>query len=157
LHTQQQEGLVKNGSLLAATAVLITGGIAGCSSGPPPAQPLKSGTLYAGTARVTVNGTELPQTEAVRCMTNGFLTAIDTGDQASGTSALITNKNELATQLMTIRDLGGFTGSYAADLQGTAETHMVGATYTISGTAEGFDTANPSFRKSGTFEVMVAC
>ncbi|HEY6650180.1 MAG TPA: lipoprotein LpqH, partial [Mycobacterium sp.] len=34
---------------------------------------------------------------------------------------------------------------------------MKGRTYDITGTADGFDTANPSFRTSGTFAIKVAC
>jgi hypothetical protein len=34
---------------------------------------------------------------------------------------------------------------------------MTGRTYDITGTADGFDTASPSFRKSGNFAIKVAC
>jgi hypothetical protein len=34
---------------------------------------------------------------------------------------------------------------------------MTGKTYTISGTADGFATDSPSFRKSGDFTIKVAC
>jgi len=51
----------------------------------------------------------------------------------------------------------GFTGSYNAGLGGDAEVTMTGRTYDITGTADGFDTENPSFRTSGEFSIKVAC
>ncbi len=40
---------------------------------------------------------------------------------------------------------------------GTAKVTMTGATYDISGTADGFKTDNPSFRTGGTFAINVSC
>ena len=139
--------------MAAAAATLAA---AGCSSGPPDYQPAP-GTLVAGTAQVTVNGQNLGTTEAVQCTPAGSLTTITTGDQASGISALISNKDELTAAAVGINNVGGFTGSYNAGLGGTAKVTMTGRTYDITGTADGFDTANPSFRTSGTFAIKVAC
>lgn len=130
--------------------------IAGCSSEPPDYQPAP-GTLVAGTAQVTVNGQNIGTTQAVDCTAAGSLTTITTGDQASGVTTLVSNKDELTAEAVSINNVGGFTGSYNAGLGGTAKVTMTGRTYDITGTAEGFDTANPSFRKSGTFAVKVAC
>ena len=82
---------------------------------------------------------------------------ITTGDQASGISALISKEDELIAAAVGINNVGGFTGSYNAGLGGTAKVTMTGRTYDIIGTADGFDTANPSFRTSGTFAIKVAC
>ena len=139
--------------MAAAAATLAIGG---CSSGPPDYQPAP-GTLVAGTAQVTVNGQNIGTTEAVQCTPAGSLTTITTGDQASGVSALISNKDELTAETVAINNVGGFTGSYNAGLGGTAKVTMAGRTYDITGTADGFDTANPSFRTSGTFAIKVAC
>ena len=139
--------------VVAAAALLA---VAGCSSGPPDYKPAP-GTLVAGTAQVTVNGQNTGATEAVQCTPAGSLTTITTGDQVSGVSALISNKDELTTEAVGINNVGGFTGSYNAGLGGTAKVTMTGRTYDISGTADGFDTANPSFRTSGTFAIKVAC
>ena len=128
----------------------------GCSSEPPEYQPAP-GTLVAGTAQVTVNGQNTGTTEAVQCTPAGSLTTITTGDQASGVTAMISNKDELTAEAVAINNLGGFTGSYNAGLGGTAKVTMTGRTYDITGTADGFDTANPSFRTSGTFAIKVAC
>jgi lipoprotein LpqH len=113
--------------------------------------------LVAGTAQMTVNGQNVGTTEAVSCTPAGTLTTITTGDQTSGVTALISNKDELAADAVSINNVGGYTGSYNRGLGGDAKVTMTGRTYDISGTADGFDTANPSFRKAGTFAIKVAC
>lgn len=136
----------------AATALAL----AGCSSGPPEFQP-GPGMLVAGTAQVTVNGEDAGTTDAVQCSSTGPLTTITTGDDASGVTAMISNKDQLTAESVAIRDLGGFTGSYNAGFGDTAKVTMTGRTYDISGTADGFETDNPSFRKPGTFSLKVSC
>jgi ipoprotein LpqH len=130
--------------------------LAACSSGPPAYQPAP-GTLVPGTAQMTVNGQNIGTTEAVQCTPAGSLTTITTGDQTSGITSLISNKDELTAASVSINDVGGFTGSYNAGLGGTAKVSMTGRTYDITGTADGFETANPSFRANGTFAIKVAC
>jgi len=137
-------------------AAAATLAVAGCSSGPPDYTPAP-GTLVAGTAQMTVNGQNIGTTEAVQCSPAGSLTTISTGDAASGVSALISNKDELTTEAVGINNVGGFTGSYNRGLGGEAKVTMTGRTYDITGTADGFATANPSFRTSGTFAIKVAC
>ena len=110
---------------------------------------------------MTVNGQDIGTTDTVQCREAGPPITIRTGDpnnpQASGISALVAAADELEVKEVGIRDLGGFTGSFNAGLGGEATVTMTGRTYTIDGTADGFETANPSFRKSGTFEIKVAC
>ena len=106
---------------------------------------------------MTVNGQNIGTTEAVQCTPAGSLTTITTGDDASGVTAMVSNKTGLVAESVSINNLGGFTGSYNADLGGTAKVTMKGATYDISGTADGFDTDNPSFRTGGTFAIKVSC
>lgn len=114
----------------------------------------------SGTAQVTINGRDAGTTEAVQCNTTEWLTTITTGDQASGITAMLSNKEELVTESVQINDVGGFTGSYTADVGGSggaAEISMTGQTYDISGTADGFNTDAPSFRVPATFAIRVAC
>jgi len=144
---------VRNGLLAGAATALA---LAGCSSGPPEYQP-GPGMLVAGTAQVTVNGQDAGTTDAVQCDSTGTLTTITTGDQASGVIAMVSNKDQLTAESVAIRDLGGFTGSYNAGFSDDAKVTMTGRTYEISGTADGFDTDSPSFRKSGTFAIKVSC
>lgn len=141
---------------IAVAAVFVVGAMAGCSSGPPPAKP-QPGTLAAGTAQVTINGEDTGTTESVQCVPAGTLTTINTGDDASGVTAMVSNKAGLVAEIVSINNLGGFTGSYNAGLGGTAKVTMTGPTYEISGTADGFDTDNPSFRAGGTFAIKVSC
>ncbi|UXA21002.1 lipoprotein LpqH [Mycobacterium sp. SMC-4] len=137
----------------AAVAVLA---VAGCSSPPPPYQP-PAGALVPGTAQVTVNGRDAGTTDSVRCTPAGRLTTMSTGDQTSGVSVLIESRDELIVREVGIRDLGGFTGSFNDGLGGEASVSLTDRTYDISGTADGFETDNPSFRSSGTFEIKIAC
>jgi hypothetical protein len=130
--------------------------LAGCSSPPPEYQP-PPGALVAGTAQVTVNGQDAGTTEAVQCNATGSLTTITTGDQTSGVTAMVSNAFGLTAESVGIRDLGGFTGSYNAGLGDKAKVTMTGRTYDIAGAADGFHTANPSFRVSGTFAIKVSC
>lgn len=106
---------------------------------------------------MTVNGQDLGTTESVQCSEAGPLTMIATGDDATGISALVASEDELVVKNVSVTDLGGFTGSYNAGLGGEATVTMAGRTYSIDGTAQGFETANPSFRTSGTFKIKVAC
>ncbi|WP_428371177.1 lipoprotein LpqH [Mycolicibacterium sp.] len=137
-----------------AAAAALT--LAGCSSEPPEYQP-SSGSLSAGTAQVTVNGHDAGTNTTVQCSQAGSMTTINTGDDASGISAVVDSQEDLVVRQVGIRDLGGFTGSYNDGLGGEASATMTGRTFTISGTADGFDTDEPSFRSSGTFEIKVAC
>lgn len=70
---------------------------------------------------------------------------------------MVSNKEELTAKSVGINNVGGFTGSYNAGLGGTATITMAGRTYEIAGTADGFDTAEPSSRTSGTFRIKVSC
>lgn len=106
---------------------------------------------------MTVNGRDAGTTQSVQCNTIGPLTMISTGDQASGLTAMVSNREDLVVRNLGINDLGGFTGSYNQGLGGEANVSMTGRTYDINGTAEGFDTDNPSFRTTGTFQVKIAC
>jgi ipoprotein LpqH len=137
----------------AAAAVIA---IAGCSSESPQYQ-APPGALVAGTAQVTVNGQDTGTTNAVQCSSTGSLTTIDTGDQSSGITAMVSNKDELIAESVSINNVGGFTGSYNAGLGGTAKVVMTDRTYDITGTADGFETAKPSFRAEGTFAIKVSC
>ena len=138
--------------MLAVAAAVV---VAGCSD-PPEYRPAP-GTLVSGTAHVTINGQDAGTTEAVDCDTTEWLTTITTGDQRAGVTAMVSNKDELTAETVTINNLGGFTGSYNGGLGGKADVKMTDQTYEISGTADGFDTAQPSFRKSGTFAIKVSC
>lgn len=141
---------------IASAVLLVVGAAAGCSSTPPPVTP-RPGTLVAGTAKITINGKDAGTTEAVQCVGAGPLTTITTGDSTSGVTAMVSSRDTLKAESVSINNVGGFTGSYNAGLGGTAKVTMTGPTYDITGTADGFATDNPSFRTGGTFAIKVAC
>ena len=138
-----------------AGAVLVVGIAAGCSS--PPQQQRQPGALVPGTAEVTVNDQKLGTFQSVSCTPAGDTMTITTGNENSGTTAVVSNGDKQTVTAVTINDLGGFTGSYTQDLAGDATVSMTGSTYSITGSADGFKTDNPSFRSSGTFTIKVAC
>ena len=146
---------MKNRFNAAALALLVVGGIAGCSS-PAPARPA-AGTLPAGTAEVSINGAATGRTSTVACTVVGPLTTIRTGDDKAGTTSVVDNAHELIVQSAEITNLGGFTGSYWADLGTTAKVQMTGRTIVMNGTATGFNTGNSSFRTTGEFSIRVSC
>jgi ipoprotein LpqH len=138
-----------------ASVLLVACGVAGCSDPAPAPQP--AGTLRAGTAEVSIEGTKVDTTRAVSCSTTGTLTTINTGDENAGTNSSIDSTDGLAVQFAQVTNLGGFTGSYWADLGPAAEVQMTGQTYVLTGSATGFDTDKPSFRATRNFSIKVAC
>lgn len=143
--------------VLAASAGLAVLATAGCSSSPPPEYQPPPGALVAGTAQVAINGRDTGTTETVECTPAGSLMTMTTGDASSGVSVLVDSQDELTVRDVGIRDLGGFTGSFNDGLGGEAEVTMIDRTYQVTGTADGFDTDNPSFRSKATFEIKIAC
>jgi ipoprotein LpqH len=150
--------LVKNtvrvGGVVLAVGLAL-GSAAGCSS--PPPQQQQPGTLVSGTAEVTIGSQSLGKVKSVDCTPAGDTMTITTGDENSGTTTLVSNGDRQSVTAVTIRDLGGFTGTYTESLAGDASVSMTGATYAITGTADGFQTDNPSFRSNSTFTIKVAC
>ncbi len=138
----------------AALALLVVGGLAGCSS-PAPASP-PPGTLPAGTAKVDLNGADLDTTHSVSCTNIGSLTTIKTGDDKAGTVSSVDNAHGLTVQSAEITNLGGFTGSYWAQLGPTAKVQVIGRTFLMTGSATGFNVDNP-IRTTETFSITVAC
>lgn len=148
---------MKNRFLIVAGAVLVSGAItAGCSSTPAPAAPAP-GTLGAGTAKVVIDDKDTSSTQAVSCLPLEWFTIITIGDNATGVTAYVSNKDTLSAKLISIRDLGGFTGSYNAGHGGNATVGMTGSTYDINGTARGITTTHPSPTVTGTFAIRVSC
>jgi hypothetical protein len=130
--------------------------LAGCSSGPQ-AEPQRQGTLPGGTAKLSIDDRETADQQNVSCVVTGGVTMIDIGDEQSGSTAVVSNAADLDVESVSIRNLGGFTGSYNRSLGDPAKVSMTGPTYHLSGTAEGFSTVSPSLRRSGDFSIKVSC
>jgi lipoprotein LpqH len=149
--------ILQNRFVVVPVLAIVIGGIAGCSSDPPPAR-LGPGMLALGTAKVTIDGTGAGTTQAVHCTPIGDLTTIITGDRASGVTAVVASAKDLSAMTVNITDVGGFTGSYNHGLSTKPATvHMTGRTYDITGTADGFTANNPSAKVPRTFDIQVAC
>lgn len=142
--------------LAAVTVIFMVGAAVGCSSSEPSAKP-KPGTLPPGTAAVAINGKDLGLTDEVQCTQAEWLTTIRTGDESSGVTVLVSNARKLAAEIVRIRDLNGFAGSYDRDLQGSAAVTLTGSTYAITGTATGFNHIKSSALTTETFAIKVAC
>lgn len=153
LSSRTSRRLVDNRSI---AGFAVVGALAGCS-GPAPTLPSPPGSLSAGTAEVSVDGTGLGATNDVSCSTAGSVTTMNTGDDNTGTTSAVDTADGLTVRFAEFRNLGGFTGSYWADLGPTADVEMTGITFLITGTATGFDDSNPSARASKTFSIRVAC
>jgi hypothetical protein len=134
--------------------LLIPLSISSCSSGPP-ALKLPNGALAGGTAQVTVNGSALGPIHDVECESIGKgLTQITIGSTDSRTTALLGADTPKA---VAFNDVEGFSGGYWQGLQGSVRVNMDDQTYTLAGTAVGFNTKNPTTRTANDFVVKVAC
>lgn len=137
----------------AATTALLVMGIAGCSSGPPPAK-LPNGALPSGTAQFSVNESGTASTHDVRCERISGLTIIRIGQTGTRVTVLV---DDARPKSVSFDDVQGFTGSYWQDIQGSARLHMVDQTYTLTGVAAGFNTVHPHTRTTDDFTVKFAC
>lgn len=137
--------------------MLVLGSLVGCSSDTE-TTPAVAGSLPSGTAQITVDDKQGEDIHAVHCTVAGTQTTIQTGDQDSGTTTVVKSVTEPVAQLVAFRNVGGFSGSYNQDLgKSEATVKLHGATYEITGTADGFNTDKPSFRASSPFTLRVAC
>ena len=132
-----------------AAAVLLAGGVAGCSSAPS--------ALGGTTAKVTINGQSTGGPHAVRCSQTGWMWIIETPDQAKGFQAVVDTGDTVTAQSVDFRDFGGFTGTYWKGNIGDAQVKSAGGTYTIDGSADGSFTDNPSNAVTATFRIEAAC
>ncbi len=139
-------------------ALLVVSIAAGCSSPTPHSAAPAPGTLPSGTAKVVIDDKDSFSTHSVSCLPLGWLTIITIGDnRAEGVTAYVSNKDSLSAKSVSIRDLGGFTGSYLDGLGGNATVSMPDRTYDINGTARGFDATKSSATTTGNFEIKVSC
>ncbi|MGV0793479.1 lipoprotein LpqH [Mycolicibacterium sp. XJ1819] len=129
--------------------------LAGCSNSAPAEPP--PGILSAGTAEISIDGANVETTHDVHCTTGETVVTVNTGNDDSGTTSAIDTADGLVVQFAQFRNVGGFTGSYWADLDPEAEAQISGHTFTLSGTANGFHEDNPSARISQPFSIKVAC
>ncbi|BDB44319.1 MULTISPECIES: lipoprotein LpqH [Mycobacterium] len=134
---------MKNRFALVAAAAVLVGSSAACSSAV--AAKRTPGTLDPGTARLTIDGSELPLIRTVECAPpEQHLTTVSLGDNDSGATLMVSNAGKLTVEFVRIRNLNGFSGDYnrgLADLHATVE--MTENTYQITGEARGYGPKSP--------------
>ncbi|ORV71913.1 hypothetical protein AWC07_04445 [Mycobacterium gastri] len=100
-----------------------------------------SAARISSTATVRVNGNEV-RPHLVRCVQLEWYRTIEVGDGESGATVVIDQWAESITaKAVRIRNLAGFTGGFSEGDGGDAHTSFGDNTFTVSGTADGFDTA----------------
>jgi ipoprotein LpqH len=147
---------VRNGSSIAAAALLAFVCVVGCSSDNTAHKP-SPGTLPAGTAELSVNGGTPQVTNAVQCQSIEWMRTISTGDADAGVTVMLSNAKKLVAEFVRFRNFDSFTGSYDRHLQGEAAVAMTGPTYRITGTTVGFAGAKATERTTRPFELRVSC
>jgi ipoprotein LpqH len=135
--------------IVAAAAVVLVAGAAGCSS--PPA------ALGGTTAKVTINGKSTGGSHAVTCSQSGWRWIIETPDKAKGFTAGLETGDKVTVQSIDFRDIGGFTGTFWQGNLGEAQVTSGGGKYTITGSADGSFSDNPSNEVTATFRIEANC
>lgn len=143
---------VKKSSAFVVAALTI-GGSAACASG----QAATEQGLPPGTAKISIDGAEVPTTHAVHCApAEQAFSMITTGDGSAGTTMMVSNAGKLTIEFVRIRNLNGFSGDYNRGLGNEATVGLSGITYQISGVAHGFGPSSPE-PTNVPFTIKVAC
>jgi hypothetical protein len=108
-------------------------------------------------SEVSIAGQPLVTSELVRCSPAGPQTTIVTGKEGNGTIATIDSTNGLAARSVQLQNVDGFTGSYWQGLGDAPTVEQKGRTFSIEGSAMGFDAKNPSARISQQYSIRVSC
>ena len=133
---------------IAVTATVLALGLAGCGGQPP--------ALGSTTAKVTIDGKDTGNPHAVTCSQTGWVWTIETPDKAKGFTAVLGTGGDVTVKSVDFRDFAGFSGTSWGDI-GKAEVTGVGGKYTITGSADGNFTDNPSKGVSATFRIEADC
>jgi ipoprotein LpqH len=134
---------------IAVAAAVLVAGLAGCSSQPT--------ALGSTTAKVTIDGKDTGSPHAVSCSQTGWAWTIETPDKAKGFTAVVDTGDTVTARSVDFHDFAGFTGSYWGNNIGKAEVSGVGGKYTITGSADGNYTDNPSKAVTATFRIVANC
>jgi hypothetical protein len=131
--------------LTAASAVALTA----CGGSEP--------ALGARTAQVSVNGEETAKIP-VECSQAGWTWLIsDFGEGTPGFSASVSTGENVAAHSVEIRDLEGFTGAYWEGTVGDGKAVVDDSTITITGTAKGAFSQNPTADAEAKYEITTTC
>ena len=133
---------------IAVTAAVLAVGLAGCGGQPS--------ALGGTTAKVTIDGKDTGNPHAVTCSQTGWAWTIETPDKKKGFTAVLDTGAKVAVKSIDFRDFAGFSGTYWDDI-GKAEVTGAGGKYTITGSADGNFTDNPSKEVTATFLIEAHC
>jgi hypothetical protein len=138
---------------IAATAAvaLLIAGLAACSS--------EKQQNHPSQASVTINGNTIANQKSVTCTQQQWYWTINIGDQAvSGVKAMVNKTDDTFTaQSVHLVNVGGFTGTYAKGDGGDASASFSAETFTITGTANGYNTYTPNEPATAKFKIVATC
>jgi ipoprotein LpqH len=134
---------------LAAAALLVVVGVAGCSS--PPA------ALGNRDAKVIINGKATNSLQPVTCTQTGQSFTIETLDKEPGFTATIQLGDTVTAQAVDIRNLGNFTGTYWNDNLGKASAQVNQGKFTVRGEAQGAFADKPNQTTTASFDISTTC
>lgn len=134
-------------------------GLAACSSQEP---------NHPSQASVTINGNTVASKQTVTCAQQAnnlpgadprWYWTIAVGDRdVSGIRATLNGSSDkLTAESVHILNLGGFTGTYTKDDNGEASASYGSETFTITGTANGFNAYQPQEPAKATFKIVATC
>jgi lipoprotein LpqH len=127
----------------AALAIVVLGG---CGS---------QGAI-SSSASVTVDGKDA-RLQVVKCSQLEWYRTIDVGGDLAGVRAVVDEHAQPLTAIsVRIKNVGGFTGAYSQGGNGDANMSFSGDKYTITGTANGFNTATNE-PASAAFKISATC
>lgn len=108
-------------------------------------------------ARVAINGQDMSPEYPIHCNQVQWLWSVDTLPKAPGFTALLETGGPVTARLVTLRDLGGFTGTAYQESAGDIDASINGLTFTISGTAHGSYADDPADSVTAEFHIEADC
>ena len=133
----------------AAAVSVVALGLVGCSSG--------TDTLTSHDARVSINGKATNALQPVTCHQIGRSWTIETKDKEPGFTAAIETGDVVTAQVVNIRNLGNFTGTFWGDNLGKAQAKASQGRFSVSGEADGFFVDKPNHPVTATFDITTDC
>lgn len=115
-------------------------------------EPALGGTV----ATVSIDGQD-SGARAVRCHQTGETWYIETPERENGFTAVLQTGSDLTASTVDFRDVDGFTGSFWSGNIGEARVSGRDGSYTITGTADGTFTGEPSNAVTADFRIQASC
>lgn len=126
----------------------MAAGVAGCASPPD--------LLSKHTVQVTIDGKNLDPLP-VSCTQIQRQWQIETQKQSPGLDAFVGTDGKVTAQLVTFRDIGGFSGTFSRDLLGEAQASFDNGKFRISGTAMGAFADGSTDQKPHAYTIDTGC